>query len=303
MKEVIIIGGGIIGLNASLMLANNNISSLIIEGSDELGGQLSNLYPEKEITDIPNQEPLLAKQYVHHVLNEINKNKLISINRNEKVLDIVSLNEDFEINTTKRKHKAKYIIIATGLGFYEHRKLGVPDEEKYEQIIYALKDINFLRSKSVAIFGGGDSAIDWTNTLSRISKKVYLIHRRTEFRGDIKRLSLNDNIEVLTPYVPFKVIRDGQQFKGIEINEIDRNNSKNILCDCVLVNYGSMPTTQKFGLEMANNGYLVDENYESSLKRVYVIGDAASYNQKIRRIAPGLQEAEKVCNVIVSLIK
>ena len=175
MKRVIIIGGGPIGLYLAKKLEENNLSYLLLEASEILGGQLSMIYPEKVIADLRDYKPLLAKHYVEEAIKQINLDNVVF---NEEVINIVVKENHIEvISKNEHKYLGEYVIIATGLGFYKPRPLGLDGEDLYENILYYLKDYHFLENKRVAIFGGGDSALDWAKQISQVTNHITLIHR------------------------------------------------------------------------------------------------------------------------------
>ena len=143
--KVAIIGTGPIGLYFAGLCETGNVNYEIFEADSYIGGQLTHLYPEKIITNIPGIDEIKASDYIELLKNKINDNK-IKINSKITTLDILKNNFD-------------YIINATGIGEYIPRKLDLENEENYN-VLYSLKDYNFLKNKKVIIFGGGDSALD-----------------------------------------------------------------------------------------------------------------------------------------------
>jgi len=290
--QVIIVGAGPAGLYFGSLCEKANISYLIIEATDKIGGQLTRLYPEKEIVDIPGIESILAKDYIKYLCSQINLNNVILEERG------LSL-ENNVLYTSDNSYEADHFIVCTGLGCTKPRTMGLDGEDGCKNIFYHLHDFSFLKNKRIAIFGGGDSALDWSKEASSITDYVSLIHRRREFRGNVDTIKDRKNITIYTPFVPHSLDIENGNAKNVSIQNVETNELTKIDVDYIMVNYGNLPCFSPLGLSAnafinVNNDYLVKNN-------VYCIGDAANYENKKRRIAPALSEANYVFNKLFNL--
>ena len=293
--KFVIVGAGPIGLFFASELEKAKQDYIILEASDHVGGQLVNLYPEKDIVDIPGIECIKAKDYIELLKTKIDMNK---VRFGEEVVDIVDENNVL-IKTKHSEYIAEKLIITIGLGFSKYRPMGIDGEDDCENIIYSIKEYDYLKNKRVAILGGGDSALDWAKTLSLYSDDIYLIHRRDEFRGNPETIKDSHNLHVLKPYIPHSLKIEGNKAKELRIKLVSEEEKYiDIPVDYIFVNYGNIPSNNKFNFEYEGNFLKVDNDYKVS-NNIYALGDAASYENKKRRIAPGNEEARAVLKNLI----
>ena len=293
LHNIIIIGAGPIGLYFASKCEEQGLDYLILEGSDSVGGQLTRLYPEKQIVDIPGIESIKSADYIEFLKGKINLNKVVLDAR----VTTIKTGDEIEISTGKAEYFCKKLIIATGLGASVPRPLGVEHENECDNIIYSVKSFDHLKNKKVAIFGGGDSALDWAKEISAISDDVHLIHRRLEFRGNPDTIKDCKNLKVHLPYVPLSITYKDGKATSVTIKKVDTEELLTIDVDYIFVNYGNIASLSAFPFKMENAFLVVDENNKVE-QNVFAIGDVCQYQNKTRRIAPGLREADKVFELI-----
>lgn len=291
--KIIIVGAGPIGLYFANLCEKADLDYLLIEGSNDVGGQITRLYPEKEITDIPGIKSIKAKEYIKQLETGISKAKIMF---SEHILD-VKQGKLVELKTKNGIFTCEKLVIATGLGTTVPRPLGVEHESEVDNIIYNLNDFSFLKNKKIAIFGGGDSALDWAKQLSELSDDVHLIHRRLEFRGNPETIKNCKNLKVHLPYIPQKINIKGNKAVSVTINEVSTEKTLEIPVDFIFVNFGNIPSQSTFPFKMTGTFLDVDENNKVA-ENIFAIGDVSNYENKTRRIAPGINEANKVFKLI-----
>ena len=291
--NIIIIGAGPIGLYFASKCEEKGLDYLILEGSDSLGGQLTRLYPEKQIVDIPGIETIKSADYIELLKTKINLNKVI-LNAH---VSSIKTGDKIELFAGKTAYFCEKLIIATGLGTSVPRPLGVEHENECDNIIYSVKSFDHLKNKKVAIFGGGDSALDWAKEISAISDNVHLIHRRLEFRGNPDTIKDCKNLKVHLPYVPSSIEYKNGKATSVTIKKIDADEFIKIEVDYIFVNYGNIASLSSFPFKMENAFLVVDESNKVE-QNIFAIGDVCQYENKTRRIAPGLREADKVFELI-----
>jgi thioredoxin reductase (NADPH) len=293
--DVIIVGGGPIGLYAAQVLSKKKIDFILLEAENSLGGQPHHLYPEKIVDDVELLSSRAAKDLVSAFLQGIDPEKIIT---SAPVVSLTENKNEVVVKTAEQEYVSKFVILATGLGFQKPRTLGLIDEEKCLNILYALRDPLVMQNKKVVIFGGGDSALDWAKALSKISPFVSLVHRRTEFRGDPKTIE-GCKLAIYVPYVPDRLTEKEGLCKDITIKNANDGASLTLPCDYVLVNYGQIPSPSTFALSLSETGFgVVVKEDQSASERIYAVGDCAFSPTKKKRIQPGIEETN---SAIISL--
>lgn len=292
MKDLVIVGAGPIGIYAGTLASLHGLNAVLIEGQEEVGGQLTALYPEKDIVDLPGFKRITAKGFIDELMNQFNsEDNKTELLINEQVKNFEKIDDYYKVTTSKQVIETKCILLTTGMGIFTPRKIGLENEDSFDNIIYSLKDKSQYKDKVVAILGGGDSAVDWALMLSEIAKQVYIIHRRNDFRAQSSSVEALDQKGVikLTPYNVTKLIGE----KSVKTMEIADNNkeSKTLDIDAIFVNYGMIPAPSSFPVEKIGTAIKVGACYQTSLENVFAIGNIISYEGKVKNITAGLGEA------------
>ena len=183
--DVIVIGAGPVGLFAIFELGLLNITCHVIDNLDKPGGQCAELYPEKPIYDIPSRVKITGQQLTDDLLAQAKPfNPVYHLNQQVEKIAKLETNEWIVETSNNKKLQAKCIVIAAGAGSFVPRKIPIVNLDNLDgkKILYAVRNKSLLENKKILIVGGGDSALDWTNELSKIAD-VTLMHRRKEFRA------------------------------------------------------------------------------------------------------------------------
>jgi len=311
--DILIIGAGPVGLFAVFEAGLLGLKCHIIDALEKPGGQCSEIYPKKPIYDIPGMPEIMAGSLIDNLLEQI-KPFTPGYTLGETAERLIK-NEDgsFDVITDKGSiHNAKVVAIAGGLGSFEPRKPPINNIAFYEGkgVNYMIKDPNQFNDKNIIISGGGDSALDWTIELSKVAKKVTLIHRRTEFRGaydsveKVQTLKDKSLIDVITPS------------EVLELNGVDKLESvmvkynglnKSIETDYFIPLFGLIPKlggVSGWGLEIKKNSIVVNNSldYQTNIPGIFAIGDINTYPGKLKLILCGFHEATLMCQAAFKLI-
>ena len=267
--DIIIIGAGPAGLTAALYALRANKNVLILEAKT-YGGQI---LKANKVENYPGIESISGYDYATVLYNQV-----VNMGAIVKYETVLKISEDKEVYTNNNVYKGNAVIIATGA---ENRKLKLDGEENLigKGISYcATCDGNLYKDKIVAVNGGGNVALEDALYLSLIAKKVYLIHRREEFRGEKKyqkELEKKDNVEYILNSVITKI--NGQdKIESIEVVDTN-NNTKTINIDGLFIAIGQEPRNSIFSnvVDLDDAGYIIaKDDVHTKIEGIYVAGDA-----------------------------
>lgn len=271
MYDVIIIGAGPAGLTSAIYAGRADKKVLVLEAKT-YGGQIINTL---DIENYPAEEHISGFDFATKLYNQA-KNLGVEIVF-EKVIAVKNSQKEKIVKTSKNIYKAKAIIAATGS---ENRKLGLKNEDKLvgKGISYcATCDGAFYKKKKVAVVGGGNTGLEDALYLADIAEKVYLIHRRDEFRGDkstITRLNEKSNVELILNSKVTKLNAE-DKLKSVEITDNDKK-VRVLEVDGLFVAIGRVPENQLFSeiVDLDEAGYIIaGEDCHTSTEGVFVAGD------------------------------
>ena len=272
MYDIIIVGAGPAGMTAAIYACQARKKVLLLEKS-VYGGQI---IAADKVKNYPGFEEISGYEYATKLYNQVKKlNPDIKF---EEVLQINSNNEFKEIITNKNSYKSKSIIIATGS---KNRKLGLNNEDNLigKGISYcATCDGMFFKDKVVAIYGGGNNAIDESLYLCNIVKKLYVIYRGKEFKIDsinLEKLKEKDNVEFLLNSTITNITgKDSLESIIIKNNETNKENTLNL--DGLFIAIGHVPVSSMCNnlINTDENGYIIaTEDCLTNIEGIFTAGD------------------------------
>ena len=294
MQNVLIIGSGCAGLTAAIYAGRANLNPLVLDGH-EPGGQLSLTTHVENYPGFP--EGIMGPELIENMRKQAQR--FGAEFKAGAVTEVDLTKRPFRVIAGKEVYETRTIIVAAGASA---RLLGLKGER--ELIGHGLStcatcDGYFFRGKPIAVVGGGDSAMEEANFLSRYASRVYLIHRRQEFRASkimVDRAKANKKIEFLTPFVVDEILAPEGLVKGIRIRESHNGNTREIDLDGVFVAIGHNPNSIVFRgkLDMDENGYLIPrEGSLTSVPGVFIAGDVQDhrYRQAVTAAGSGCMAA------------
>ncbi len=294
IQNVVIIGTGPAGLTAAIYAARASLNPVIYAGIMH-GGQLTTttevenwpgfehgIMGPKLMSDMTAQAERFGAKLIYEMVNEVDCSSY-----------------PFKLKTDSGEIKAKTIIIATGA---TAKTLGLPDEAKLMGrglSTCATCDGFFYKNKLVAVSGGGDSAMEEANYLSKLASKVYLIHRRSEFRASqimIDRVKNNPKIEILTPYVVERTLNNGIEVTGLVIKHIETGETRELNVHGLFMAIGHTPNSSLFSkwVDVDSHGYIKTVQHTTTkTPGLFAAGDIAdpTFKQAITAAGMGCQAA------------
>ncbi len=268
MYDIIIIGAGPAGLTSALYALRANKKVLVLEAKN-YGGQIINA---SKVENYPAIESISGFDFATNLYNQVKK-----LGMEIKYETVIHLKEDKTVTTNKNEYKARAVIIATGS---QNRKLNLPNEKDFvgKGVSYcATCDGAFYKGKTVCVNGGGNTALEDALYLSSIANKVYLIHRRDEFRGDERTSNLlkeKGNVEFIFNSNIIS-LNGKEKLESITIED-NLANKKDIKIDALFIAIGQEPKNEIFSnvVSINSNGYIEsDDGVHTKTKGIYVAGD------------------------------
>lgn len=271
MYDIIVIGAGTAGLTAGIYGSRAGKSVLILE-QKTYGGQIINT---PDIENYPGLAHVSGFQFAQGLYDQA-----IGLGVEYKSEGVVSVTDgDIKVvKTSEAEYECKAVIIATGA---KNRPLGLEKEQEMvgAGVSYcATCDGAFFRDKDVAVIGGGNTALEDAAFLSNYCNKVYLIHRRDQFRGDEKDVALlreKENVEFVLDSVPESILGD-DMVSGIRVKNVKTDAVTDISVKGIFIAIGQMPDNSVFSniVKLDDQGYIIaDESCETGTKGIYAAGD------------------------------
>ena len=300
--DIGIIGAGPTGMFAVFEAGLLKMHCHLIDSLPQAGGQLSEIYPQKPIYDIPGYPAINAQELVDNLSEQIAPfHPGYTLGERVETLDkqadgtwMIGTNDGTQIN-------CKVVVIAGGLGCFEPRKPEVDRLAEFEGkgVLYAVRNPEVFRDRNIVIAGGGDSALDWTVFLANVAKKVTLVHRGDTFRGapdaaeKVAELAKAGKIDlVLKSRV---VALDGVgHLEQISITGND-GQTRRLPADHFIPLFGLSPKLgpiENWGLNINKSAIEVNTfDYSTNVEGIYAIGDINTYPGKLKLILCGFHEA------------
>jgi thioredoxin reductase (NADPH) len=315
LKDISIIGGGPTGLFAAFYAGMRGASARIIDALPALGGQLMALYPEKYIFDVAGFPKVLAKDLVRDMaLQGLQFGATTHLGEIVTGLRRVDSSDGghFVLETSESEYPSRTIIIAAGIGAFEARKLGIDDEDRYEErgLYFKVLDPRQFEGKRVLLVGGGDSAFDWAVNLQGIARSIMLIHRREGFRAhqatinQVQELHRLGKCELRT-FWEVKALHGNGRLDRVTIVNSKTKQEETLEIDAVIPLLGfhsDLGAIKEWGLDTEKADIKVDQIMSTNVPGIYAAGDITTYPGKLKLIATGAAEACIAVNNAVHLI-
>jgi len=304
--DIVVIGAGPVGLFTVFEAGLLGLKCVLIDNLDKVGGQCAELYPEKPIYDIPGVPFQTAQEHVDALIEQIKPfdYEVFLEQRVDELLGVKKDDQEFWSVRTNMGNEfiTKNVFIAAGAGSFEPRRppnIDNPDKFKDKGVTYAVRSKSTYKDKNVFIFGGGDSALDWTIELSKIAKSINLVHRRDAFRGalhseeQMRELVSKGKVNLLTPYV-IEDIFGTSSVTSVSLKNFDTKEIETFDADELLFLFGlnkKLGPILEWDIELNSKKIKVNtENFETTRSGIFAVGDINDYPGKLDLILSGFHE-------------
>ena len=310
-RDITIIGGGPTGLFAAFYAGMRGTSCRIVDSLPELGGQLTALYPEKDIFDVGGFPRVLAKDLAKGLVEQAMQFSP-EVVLETQVADLVRVDDLFELRCGEETYLSKAVVIAGGKGAFEPMTLSCPGYQELRQkgVEFAVREPERFRDKHVVIVGGGDSALDFVLMLKDIAASVTLVHRRDGWRAhaatvtQVEEAAAAGEIDMRT-FHEVREVHGSGCVEGATIFDNRSDEETELRCDILLSCLGFKPDLgpiKSWGLAVEKNRILVDSLMATNVPGVYAAGDVVDYEGKLDLIATGFAEAAVAVNNAVHFV-
>ena len=296
MRDIVIIGSGPAGLTAGIYGVRAGLDVCIIDSSPVSGGQILNTYEVDNYPGLPGISGVMMGETFRKHCEKLGVEFITATVKNIEKTD-----EGFTVKTRKDEIATKNVILATGAS---NKKLGVPGEEEFSGMgvsYCATCDGAFFKDKTVAVIGGGDVAVEDAIYLARGSKKVYLIHRRDEFRAAkilVDEAKSCSNIEMVLNTVVDEIVGTDAVNSVLMTNKISGEKTS-IELDGVFIAVGTEPNSALYkGLcDLDEKGYVIaGEDCKTSTEGLYAAGDVRT--KKLRQVITACADGANAVSAI-----
>ncbi len=312
--DIVIIGAGPVGLFAVFEAGMLKMRCHVIDALDAAGGQCTALYPEKPIYDIPGYPSILAADLVEKLTEQAAPFSPV-YHFGQRVESVTKLSAGhWQLTTNKGTAiTCKAIIIAAGCGAFGPNRPPLEGLEAYEgkSVFYLVGKREEFRGRKVVIAGGGDSAVDWAISLSELTEKLYVVHRRDKFRcapesaARMKQLADSGKIEMVIPFQLSGLEGSGGKLTGVKVSSLE--GAERVLpADILLPFFGlsmELGPIAQWGLNLAQNHITVTpSSCETSSSGIFAVGDIATYEGKLKLILSGFAEVAMACHAAYKIV-
>ena len=313
VTDIVIIGAGPVGLFAVFEAGMLKMRAHVIDTLEAVGGQCAALYPEKPIYDIPGYPSILAAELVEKLKQQAAP-FAPTYHLGQRVEKLEKTASGFNVtSSTGTQISCKAVIIAAGCGAFGPNRPPIEGLEAFEgkSVFYLVSKREDFRGKKVVIAGGGDSAVDWAISLSELTEKLYVIHRRDKFRcapesaARLKSLAESGKIEMVIPYQLAGLEGSHGQLSKVIVATLE-GETKALDADILLPFFGlamELGPIAQWGLNLEHNHIMVNSaTCETSTPGIFAVGDIANYQGKLKLILCGFSEVAMACHAAYSLV-
>ena len=298
--DMIIVGAGPTGLYAAYYAGFRGFTVTLIDALPELGGQVTAMYPEKEIFDIAGFPQVKGRELVHGLAEQ-------ALQFDPKLIlgeQATSLTTDADFITVGTDQGSavtgKAVVLTSGIGSFKPRPIPIGEEWVGRGVVYFVPSLAAHAGKDVVIIGGGDSAFDWAWSLQTIAKSVTLVHRRDQFRAHATTVDKVRKMGVrLITSAEISDARGDDWISEIDVTSRLDGSVETLRTDSVVASLGfiaNIGPLADWGIDLDKRRVVVDSAMQTSRDGIYAAGDITTYLGKVPLISVGFGEAATAVN-------
>ncbi len=306
VRDLTVIGAGPVGMCTAFWAGMREADARLVDSLPELGGQLTTLYPEKWIFDVPGHPRVLARDLVEMLRIQALEQFDVPVHL-DTTAEAISWEGEGEdrvivLHTNRGEMRSRAMIIAGGHGAFEPKRLPGYDLTPWEGrgAHYIVGEKSVFDGKRVLIVGGGDSACDWVINLLDTASELSLVHRREGFRaheltvGQVLQAADRGDVALHVPYQIKEILGDGSIERVVLFHSDDEERQVELEVDAILLQLGfktALGPLKDWGLEIVKGAIVVNQLMATSLERVWACGDITTFDGKLKLIATGFAES------------
>jgi ferredoxin/flavodoxin---NADP+ reductase len=306
--DVALVGAGPVGLFGAYYAGFRGLRVAVIDSLPEVGGQVSAMYPEKQLYDIAGFPAVIGRTLISNLLAQADRyHPQYLLAQEARSLDripaAVAGEPDRLVVTTSAGSQvtAGAVVLTGGIGTFTPRQLAAGTRYEGRGLAYFVPDPQDCANADVVIVGGGDSAFDWAHLLHPIARSVTLVHRRDTFRAHPASVAAarDAGIDIITRAHVQQVLGNGT-VQAVELTVEGTGQPRRLLCDRLIAALGftaNLGPLRSWGLALAHNRHvIVDPAMRTNIDGVFAAGDIAEHHGKVRLIAVGFGEVATAVN-------
>jgi ferredoxin/flavodoxin---NADP+ reductase len=300
VRDITVIGAGPVGLSAAFWAGMREASARIVESLPEIGGQLTALYPEKWIYDVPGHPRIRARELVARHREQTLEQFDVPVHL-DTTAERISREDDLVVlHTARGDLRTRAVVVAGGHGAFEPRRLTDCDMTPWlgRGAHELVADKAQLAGRRVVVVGGGDSAFDWAMHLEPVARSVTLVHRREAFRAHQRTVDAvrESSVEIVTR-AEVSALRGDGLLESVDITVDGETTTRPAQAVVAALGFlADLGPLQQWGIDVSKRHVLVNPAMRTSLERVFAAGDITEYPGKVRLIAVGFGEAATAVN-------
>jgi ferredoxin/flavodoxin---NADP+ reductase len=298
--DILIVGAGPVGLYGAYYVGERGLTAAVVDSLSEVGGQVTAMYPEKQIYDVAGFPSVSGRDLVHGLAAQASqRNPTYLLGQEAQRLE--RLDGRFRVTTTRTTVTAGAVIVTGGIGTFSPRPLPAGEDYLGRGLEYFVPSSQEYVGRDVVIVGGGDSAIDWALMLEPLANSVTLVHRREAFRAHAGTVDKVRAIDVQMITNAQVTALEGDPVLERAVVTVKGEDQPRVLpCDKVVAALGftaNLGPLREWGLELRDNRHLVvDTAMRTNVPGVFAAGDITDYEGKVRLISVGFGEAATAVN-------